>query len=311
MKTDDIKLFIQVVDSGSIVRAAALLDLPKSNVSRRIQALETQLGASLFIRQPRALQLTQQGQLFYDNAQLVLQQLDDTMQAIRSPEQQLTGHLKVQMVNSAHGHFITDLLYRFMAQHPKVTIELQSSHQGDTLIERHIDVSFHYGEQLADSELIARKLNTACLGLYASPAFIAENRMPSSIDQLAGLPYVQARMPDGNLLKYPLSEQFNPARLNTVLTCNDVAALVNAAVAGVGIVALPEHLGEALQRQNRLQRLFDDTAVYQLHSWLLYRATRYMPNLKRCFIDYVMDEFEQMDLQGTTLASVSNMVRFS
>ncbi|QLE86261.1 MULTISPECIES: LysR family transcriptional regulator [Shewanella] len=308
MKTQDIKLFIQVVDSGSIVKAAGLLDLPKSNVSRRIQALEHFLGAKLFVRQPRALQLTEQGQVFYDNAISMLQQFDDTINAIKFPKQQVSGHLKVQLAASAHSHAINDLVYRFMASHPQVTVEILSSNDTTSIIAKHVDVGFHYGESLPDSEMIARKLKTAQLSLYASSEFLAKHNLPSHIEQLAELPYIQARMPGGELLRMPLTSKFKPQNMRTVFTSNDVGAILNAAIAGVGIVALPVHIGDAMVKLGSLKCVYASTPVYEVHSWLLYRSNQFMPLLQRRFIDFIVAEFANMDLAQAAQTGVSKMV---
>lgn len=85
MNTEDIKLFHQVVDTGSLIRASEIFDLPKSNVSRRIKALEEELNILLFHRQNRAMQLSDVGAKFYDTTKIMLSELEANIQDISAP----------------------------------------------------------------------------------------------------------------------------------------------------------------------------------------------------------------------------------
>lgn len=93
MKTEDIALFHRIVETGSILEAANLLNLPKSTVSRRLQSLEESLNLKLFHRQSRAITLTSAGSHFYEKTLVMLADLDRTLSDITDNKAELTGPL--------------------------------------------------------------------------------------------------------------------------------------------------------------------------------------------------------------------------
>ncbi len=308
MKTEDIKLFQQVVESGSLVKTSDTLDLAKSNISRRIKALESEIGAKLFTREPKSMRLTEQGQVFYQKSKSLLAELEQTLIELAEPTKEVSGELRVQMVANAHSLLLANTVYQFMAKYPKVKAELITTNEELDLSQQHIDIGFSFGEKLEDSSLIARRIKTAKLKLYAAPSFFEGGQIPKQLSQLDGHKYIQTRLPNGKIFKQSLQPDFDPKKLETVLVTNDVQVLIDACVSGLGIAALPVHLGELLVSHNKLIPLCEERVVYQLHSWIMYRSNQFMPLVVRRFIDFAVAELEKSDMQSATLPAATRFL---
>lgn len=308
MKTEDIKLFQQVVESGSLVKTSDALDLAKSNISRRIKSLEEEVGAKLFTREPKSMRLTEQGQVFYQKSKSLLAQLEQTLTELTEPTKEVSGELRIQMVANAHSLLLANTVYQFMAKYPKVNTELITTNDELNLSQQHIDIGFSFGETLEDSSLIARRIKSANVKLYASPNLYPDNSEPQTIDALEGHKYIQTRLPNGKVFKHSLVADFDPKKLDTVLVTNDVQVLLDACISGLGIAALPVHLGEFFVEHNKLIPVCDDKVIYQLNSWIMYRSNQFMPLVVRRFIDFAVTALEGTDMTEATQPSASRFL---
>lgn len=308
MKTEDIKLFQQVVESGSLVKTSDALDLAKSNISRRIKSLEQEVGAKLFTREPKSMRLTEQGQVFYQKSKSLLAELEQTLIELAEPTKEVSGELRVQMVANAHSLLLANTVYQFMAKYPQVKAELITTNEELNLSQQHIDIGFSFGETLEDSSLIARRIKSAKLKLYAAPSMFINNDIPQHLSQLDGHKYIQTRLPNGKVFKHSLEAEFDPKKLDIVLVTNDVQVLLDACLSGLGIAALPVHLGDLLVKHNKLIPICDDKVVYHLHSWIMYRSNQFMPLVVRRFIDFAVEQLEKSDMPEATLPAASRFL---
>ena len=308
MKTEDIKLFQQVVESKSLVNASNVLDLAKSNISRRLKQLETEIGVRLFHRESRTLTLTDAGQSFYEKSKSIVAQLEQTISDISEPTDQISGELKVQMVTNAHSLSFANAIFEFMALYPLVKVELITTTDELSLTQQNIDIAFVFTEELQDSNLIARKINQVPLKLYASTDYFSASSLPKSIKDLDGHNYIQPRLPNGQFFQQPLQSDFSPENLNVVLTSNDINASLNACIAGLGLTVFTEHLGDQLVAQNKLIKILPTLEIYQCQSWIMYQARPFMPSAMRRCIDFTVDKLKQSNIKDEVKSTVD---RFS
>ncbi|QIZ76638.1 LysR family transcriptional regulator [Ferrimonas lipolytica] len=289
MKTEDIKLFHIVVDSSSLVRAAELLNLPKSNVSRRIKALEQEIDTHLFHRSARALKLTEKGQLFYSETKAMVSQLDGLLERLSHNQYELSGHLRIQVLPLPEVLNLTDLVHQFMELHPKVTVEIITSSHESNLIENHIDVALRIGRQLEDSTLIARPVNEVIFGCYASPSYLANIPMPTKVADLEQLQVIRWRLPNGKLARdfYQGNLRFNtPSRL----TVNHPEHLIQAAVKGKGLIMYPKHLVANLVSSGELVEILPEKLPLTSFSWLVYPTKKSLSNTATKLVEYIVDQ---------------------
>lgn len=308
MKTEDIKLFQQVVESKSLTKTSHVLDLAKSNISRRLKQLETEIGVNLFRRESRALKLTEAGEDFYSKSKSILAQLEQTISDITESTLQVSGELKVQMVTNAHSLSFANTIFEFMELYPLVKVELIATTDELSLAQQHIDIAFVFTEELQDSNLIARKINEAPLKLYASTDYFSATSLPKSIQDLTGHNYIQPRLPNGQFFQKPLQANFSPDNLNIVLTSNDVNANVNACIAGIGLTVLTEHLGDQLVAQNKLIKILPRLEIYRCQSWIMYQSHQFMPIAMRRCIDFTVKKLKQSDIRHEIKSTVNRFV---
>lgn len=305
MKTEDIKLFHQIVDIGSLVRTSEILDLPKSNISRRIKALEEELNILLFHRQNRGMQLTDAGTKFYDKTKTMISKLETSIQEITAPTYEVSGHLRIQLLPLPMVLEIGRLIFDFMDIYPKISVEVVNSAEDQNLVENHIDVALRVGERLEDSSLVARPLFSACFGFYSTAQYIKEHGMPVSIEELKKLNVIRYRFPNGQIYsQLPFGEE-QTVNVSGNLIVNSVPLMVEACLQNRGIIFIPEPVANYYLEKGMLVRLFDDIEPSIRCGWLVYPYRKHLSLAARTFIDYLLAEVENNDI----FADIKNDVR--
>ncbi|OLQ77671.1 LysR family transcriptional regulator [Photobacterium proteolyticum] len=294
MKTEDIKLFHQIVDAGSLIRAAEIFDLPKSNLCRRVKALEEELQVQLFHRHNRSMQLTEAGETFYERTKALISDFELCIQEVTAPTYELSGHLRVQVLPLPGVIDIGRAIFKFMDLYPKVTVEIITSSIETDLIENHIDVALRIGDKLEDSSLIARPFLSASFGYYATPNYIATKGMPKSPEDMVNHDFIRFRYPNGYLYnKMPLGKD-KEIEVSGKLIMNSVPLVVEACLQDRGIILLPEPLADFYIERGMLVRLFEDIEPSMSFGWLVYPSRKYLSLTVRTFIDYMLTEAEHM-----------------
>jgi DNA-binding transcriptional LysR family regulator len=181
---NDIAVFVRVAQLGSFSRAAHALGMPVSTVSRRVGALEDQLGVTLLQRTTRKLSLTVQGRAYLDECGEPLAQLYDAERALTQTQKQPEGLLRISvpfLFGQAPFH---DFLSGFMKKHPRIEVELYVTNAMLDLIAENIDVAIRFGS-LSDSTLISQRIGTSVRYLVAAPAYLADHPPPKKIEDIA------------------------------------------------------------------------------------------------------------------------------
>lgn len=190
MKThsDELAVFVQVVESGSFSRAAERLGLANSAVSRIVKRLEDKLSANLLNRTTRQLRLTEEGCRFFERARQILQDIEAAEAEIFSAGGAPQGVLRVDSATPTLLHLVAPLVRPFCERHPQVSLLLTSSEGYIDLIERRVDIAIRAGS-LHDSALRARHLFDSRLKLVAAPDYLARRGTPQTVADLAAHPH--------------------------------------------------------------------------------------------------------------------------
>ncbi len=170
-KTEDLEIFITVVDSGSFSAAANLLDQQVAKVSRAVSRLENALQCTLLNRTTRRLELTEEGHTFIKYARDGLNTLQTGEEAIKLLKQSPSGKLRVDAASPFVLHQLVPLIDQFTQQYPQITLDITSHDSIIDLLEHKTDLAIRIGD-LKDSNLHARKLGTSELHLVASPEYL-------------------------------------------------------------------------------------------------------------------------------------------
>ncbi|WP_308925513.1 LysR family transcriptional regulator [Janthinobacterium sp. J1-1] len=255
MDWDNARIFLAIGRAGTLRGAAALLRIDQATCGRRLAALETSLGARLFLRTPSGYVATPAGELALAAAEAMERAADQLQREMQGVDNRLSGLVRVATTDSMASHFVMAAMQRLHAAHPDIRIVLQVAPQLASLTRREADLAVRAVRPLAP-DLISRHLVRRHLGLYASPAYLAERGEPVRGTALAGHDIViyhqsiTARHAD-KIAGEPV------AKARVAMEVNSAMMLQEAARAGIGIAELGVHLGEI---DPQLVRIWPDRA---------------------------------------------------
>ena len=169
--------FVKVIDTGSFSAAARQLRVGQPAVSKTVAQLEERLGVALLLRTSRSFSATEAGRIFYERAKLAIADADEAELAARGASAGLVGRLRVSAAVTFTRLKIVPKLGRFLAQHPKLEIELILDDRNVDLVGEGVDVALRMGV-LADSALTARKIARIRRRVVGTPAYFARAGAP-------------------------------------------------------------------------------------------------------------------------------------
>ncbi|MBC7991774.1 MAG: LysR family transcriptional regulator, partial [Rhizobacter sp.] len=184
LEPNDLLLFARVVDEGSFSRAGERLGLPKSTVSRRMAALETQLGERLLLRTTRKLNLTDFGHSVLEHARHVADEVEAAALLAQHRQVEPSGRLRVSMPGDFASMILGRVLADFIERYPSISLELDLSPRRVDLIGENFDVALRMGELRDDATLAARRMATFSHGLYAAPSYLQKRGVPPEPEAL-------------------------------------------------------------------------------------------------------------------------------
>ncbi len=282
--------FVKTADLGSFVAAGRALELSASAVGKAVARLEQEVGVRLLQRSTRRIQLTAEGRLFHERCRRILDDLDDAQAMLSHAMEVPRGKLRVSAPIVGY-HFLMPLVPDFLARYPEVELDINFSDRTIDLIDEGVDVAIRSGD-LRDSRLISRPLQHFRLLLCASPGYLARCGTPAAVRDLEQHAAVRFRHPDsGKLLDWPLlpSPAAAPAepRLRTVLACNNIEAVLGAALRGIGIACMPDFLVREALADGRLVSVLDAQMGPGGQFKALWPSSRHLSPKVRVFVDHL------------------------
>jgi DNA-binding transcriptional LysR family regulator len=281
---NDIVVFARVIEAGSFTAAARLLGMPKTTVSRRIAALEREVGVRLIQRTTRSLNVTDAGRLYYEQSSQALRTIEDANLRLAEARAEPSGTIRIS-APVGFSSFLSGTVSSFLAMYPKTAVELRLTDDRLNLVENGIDLAFRTGT-LPDSTLIARKLGAAYRILCASPDYLARRGVPEALADLAFHHCVIAGPSTANahwVLEGPHGEE--SVMVSGRFAANEMQAVIAAAIAGYGIAQLPERLAEASIADGRLCRVLDDYTTPAGGIYAVYPSSKHLSPLVKAFME--------------------------
>ena len=239
------QIFVRVAELASFTRAAEALSIPKPAASVAVQQLETMLGTRLLHRTTRKVQLTQDGQAFYERCQDLLADMDELQTMFRQSPQALRGRLRVDMPVGVARDIVIPALPSLLDAHPDLEIELSSTDRRVDPVREGFDCVLRIGA-LTDSSLIARPLGQLSQMNCASPGYIARYGLPKTLEDLDHhriVHYVQTLGTKSAGWEYVVDGQpaFRP--MQGAVTVSSAESYAAACRAGLGIIQAPTYAG--------------------------------------------------------------------
>lgn len=236
LDVDDLQTFVEVANAGGVSPAARRLGVSKSIVSRRLSRLETDLGIQLLARTTRGAALTEAGAIFREHAARICAELDLARETIL-PTGELRGLLRVA-APLTFGPMLAPAFARMALQHPSLNVTACYTDRFVDIVSEGFDCAVRVGF-LPDSNLIARKIAPMFARLVASPAYLREHGTPQTVDELLAH---EALLQGTETWKLRENGKLINVRPQGRFKADNGAALIAAAVAGLGIVAMPDFL---------------------------------------------------------------------
>ncbi len=287
-KLSGLLAFVKTADLGSFVAAGRALEISASAVGKSVARLEQEVGVRLLQRSTRRIQLTEEGRLFHERCRPILDDLDDAQAMLSQAREVPRGRLRVSAPTIGY-KFLLPVIPDFLARYPAVELDINFSDRSVDLIAEGVDVAIRSGD-LPDSRLVSRPLNGFRLLLCASPGYLARRGTPLVARDLEGHAAVRFRHPDsGKVLDWPMLDSATDAmpRLRTVLACNNMEAVLDATLRGLGIACMPDFLVNHLLADKRLQSILEEQLSAGGQFKALWPSSRHLSPKVRVFVDHL------------------------
>jgi DNA-binding transcriptional LysR family regulator len=293
---NDFFYFVQVVDRGGFTAAGRTLQVPKSTLSHRIQQLETNLGVRLLNRTSRRFAMTDAGEEFYRRAVAMLREAEVAETAIRLRLHEPTGTVRFTAAVATLQFAMRDIMSDFLVRYPKVNVVAHATDQNVDIVGENYDVAIRaHTDPLPDSTLVQRTLTPAPWFLFAGSAYLDANETPRTPKDLQNHPSLFVMRtgvaPIWRLRHSSKAKDEVVMPLTPRLLSDDMTALKHAAIAGLGVVALPGYVCREDVRSGALRRVLPGWLAGDstLTALIPYRQGL-LPSV-RVFIDHLAAEF--------------------
>jgi DNA-binding transcriptional LysR family regulator len=283
MDLADVALFRTIMSAGSLSAAARQLGTTPMSVSRRLAALETELGARLFHRTTRSLSPTAEGEAFLPHAIALIDTRDSALEAVSSYSSGLSGLLKVTAPNLIGHAVIVPLVAELIAGNPALRVDLSLSDGVTDITSAGLDVAIRVAP-MKPSDMIATRLGDNPYILCASPAYIARFGAPATICELSGHRCIKLHAMDS----WPFKRGSDLERVRTdgPLSANTVDAVRAACIVGVGIAMMTYwDVHEQIERGELIRISLSDAEPNELGIWAVFPTRRQLPMRVRALID--------------------------
>jgi len=291
-------LFVHVVDRGGFTAASRALRTPKSTLSHRIQQLENSLGVRLLNRTSRNFGMTDAGEDFYRHAVSMLREAERAENALRHRLSEPKGTIRCTSGVAIMQCAMTDIVSDFLIRYPKVNIVVHACDRAIDIVAENFDIAIKaHSEPLPDSNLVQRTLAPAPWFLFAGSDYIAENGEPQEPEDLRNHPSLFMmrtgvdpawRLRPAHQAQQANSEFVMP--LSPKLLSDDWIGLQEAAIKGLGIVALPSYIARTAVKSGALRRVLPNWTAgdFTISALIPYRQGL-LPSV-RAFLDHLATE---------------------
>lgn len=291
-RLQSMRVFAKVVEQGSFVRAAELLEISNAVATRFIADLEAHLGTRLLNRSTRRLSLTEAGQAYLERVRMILGEIDDAEALVSLETKRPAGTLAIY-ANAGFGQSqLGELLAGYAQAFPDVALDINLSDRAIDLVEEGIDIGFFSSLQKFDASMIVRQLGVARVVLCASPAYL----------ERAGAPEQPEDLSRHSCLNFSHEYLRHHWHVNTEAGVLDVPIVSKAvsnsgvllrdlALAGMGIVLRPSYsLGDDL-RCGKLVQVLPGFDMGQVVISMVYPSRRLLSAKVRSFADFISARF--------------------
>jgi DNA-binding transcriptional LysR family regulator len=282
------KIFRQVIESGSFVGAAERLSLSAAMTSKHMTYLEQYLGTRLLNRSSRSLSLTESGRLFFERCKVILDEVEEAELAVGSMSGVPRGTLRVSFPSWAETRLTVDIVATYRQRYPEVVVDVSFEDRFVDLIEEGYDLAIRATADQPPPGLIARPLRPMPFVIAASKEYVQRCGIPKSPEDLAQHDCIMI----GNGQFWPLTGPTGnievPARV--VLRFRSVTvAVAHAICTGIGLAPLPRIMFEDPMFKDALCPVLTRHPLRQPHLYAIYVSRKHLPLKIRTFVDHLIE----------------------
>jgi DNA-binding transcriptional LysR family regulator len=288
------RVFVNVVDSGSLSAAADRLDLSRPVVTRYVAELEQWTGARLLHRTTRRLSLTAAGEELLPRCRQVLELTADMQAAVRHPAEAPRGQLRITASTSFAQAQLADAVADYVRLYPGVAVDLVLLDRAVNLVDERIDLAIRVALEI-DPNLIARRLTVCRSVVCASPAYLEAHGRPLRVEELAQRNCLTHSYFGRSLWNFTRKDNAAPVSVAVEgnVSTNDAASLMYLARAGAGIAMLPTYLTAGLVKAGELVTLFPEHEPQIVGMYAVYASRKHMPATLRTMLDFLAERFTE------------------
>ncbi len=284
------QIFTRVAELNSFTQAALALGLPKATASTAVQQLESLLGTRLLHRTTRKVQLTQDGQIFYERCKDVLADVDELQTMFQQQgAQALRGRVRLDMSTGVARNIVIPRLPELLQLHPHLELELSSTERRVDLVREGFDCVLRSGA-VSDPGLIARPLGHLRMVNCASPAYLQVHGIPVTLADLTGhalVHYVSTLGTRSMGFEFLDGAQVGQLPMAGAMTVNNADAYTAACLAGLGIIQVPVIGVRDLLTQGLLVEVLPQYPAPAMPMTLLYANRRNVSKRVRVVMDWL------------------------
>ncbi len=272
-----VAVFLRVVELQSFTAAAEALGLPKSSVSRSVARLEESLGVQLLQRTTRAVQLTEAGRVYFEEAAPALAALEQAHESLSQLDARPQGAVRITAPVDLGAQVLAPLSAQFVRRTPGITLEFLLTSRLVNLVDEGVDLAVRAGP-LRDSSLISRRVNGLEAWLFASPAYLEARGTPTRVEQLAEHDCMLFR-PRRGQVEWTLVGPGGTSRVTVhgPVAADDFTFLREAVLEGAGIGLLPALQCKQEVARGRLVRLLSAYTGPSAPLHIVWPASKHVP----------------------------------
>ncbi|WP_047049539.1 LysR family transcriptional regulator [Vibrio mexicanus] len=286
-KIGAMRLFVRSVQLGGFTAAAVESNTTQSSVSKKIAALEQNLGVPLLYRTSRKQELTDAGRRYFEFSLKFLAELDNIEGDLLDEQQTLSGRLNVSAPIAFGQRLLPEIVASFNQQYPLISLNLTLSDKISDLVADDIDIAIR-AHKLEDSQLKARYLFENKALTVASPSYLAKFGTPSHPNDLEAHQCLLYALSDTQHLFFKIDNEITKQKVKSRISSNNADTLLSLCIKGLGVAALPSWMVEDEIKNNRLSTILDDYNGMSLPMYAIYKQSDYTPLRVRYFIDHLV-----------------------
>lgn len=291
-KLDQYRVFMQVADMASFIKAANALNLPRASVSAAVQQLEASLGARLLHRTTRKVHLTPDGEVLLDRLRDLLAESEEIDQLFQSQQRQVSGRLNVDVPSRIARRLIAPSLPGLLRRHPCLQIGLGSTDRSIDLVQEGVDCAIRVGT-LHDSSLVVRPIGKIALVNCASPAYLRERGVPCDLKALSDAHFTVGydSPTTGRELpwEYADGDRARTLKVPSRVVVNNAESYVACCLSGLGLIQVPRFDVQHLLTSGELVEVMPDYRASSMAVSFVYPHRRQRSRRLIAFIEWFED----------------------